>query len=68
MTFRIWNCIWVARNPLFYGLNEQFYISSATDHVLFETAMRVAPRDRKNPELFNDLLRQSNVTLLELPW
>jgi len=53
--------------PIFYGLNEQFYIGPASDRVVFETAMRVAPRVRKNSELYDEVLRQSNAALLELP-
>ncbi|PCJ74377.1 MAG: hypothetical protein COA53_10110 [Rhodobacteraceae bacterium] len=53
--------------PFFYGLNEQFYIGPASDRVVFETAMRVAPGVRKKSELYDEVIRQSNPALLELP-
>lgn len=56
-----------ASQPFFHGVNQQFYIGPASDRTIFQTAMRVSPKDRMNAALYDEMLRISDARLLDLP-
>lgn len=56
-----------ASQPFFHGVNQQFYIGPASDRTIFQTAMRVSPKDRMNSALYDEMLRISDARLLDLP-
>lgn len=56
-----------ASQPFFHGVNQQFYIGPASDRLVFQTAMRVAPDQRMNSALYDEMLKISDAKLLDLP-
>jgi len=56
-----------ASQPFFHGVNQQFYIWPASDRTIFQTAIRVSPKDRMNAALYDEMLKISDARLLDLP-